>query len=112
MTLGHLDRRTRASRRAAGLAEAFAAEIGGQITDSLRIRVETAAALSVIAEDAQTRRLTGDSSISLDDLVRAVSAARRALRDIGIRPNAKREQLGPTLAEYIASKRSSAGARR
>jgi hypothetical protein len=112
LTLGHLDRRTRASRRAATLAEAFAAEIGGQITDSLRIRIETAAALSVIAEDAQTRRLAGESSISLDDLVRAVSAARRALRHIGIRPNAKREQLGPTLAEYIASKRSSSEAAR
>jgi hypothetical protein len=112
LTLGHLDRRTRASRRAAVLAQAFAAEIGGQITDSLRIRIETAAALSVIAEDAQTRRLAGDSSVSLDDLVRAVSAARRALRDIGIRPNAKREQLGPTLAEYIASKRTSVGAPR
>src|SRR5262249_4284809 len=112
LTLGHLDRRTRASRRAAALAEAFAAEIGGQLTDSLRIRIESAAALSVIAEDVQTRRLAGDSSVSLDDLVRAVSAARRALRDIGIRPNAKREQLGPTLAEYIASKRTSAGAPR
>src|SRR5262249_18782996 len=110
LTLSHLDRRTRASRRAAALGESFAAEIGGQITDSLRIRIETAAALSVIAEDAQTRRLSGDSSISLDDLVRAVSAARRALRDIGIGPHAKSEQLGPTLAEYIASKRSSSGA--
>jgi hypothetical protein len=109
LTLGHLDRRTRASRRAATLAEAFAAEIGGQITDSLRIRIETAAALSVIAEDAQTRRLAGDSSINLDDLVRAVSAARRALRDIGIKPHARHERLGPTLAEYIASKRSSSG---
>lgn len=109
LTLGHLDRRTRASRRAAALAEAFAAEIGGQISESLRIRIETAAALSVIAGDAQTRRLAGDSSVSLDDLVRAVSAARRALRDIGIRPYAKRDQLGPTLAEYIASKRSSGG---
>ena len=112
LTLGHLDRRTRASRRAAALAEAFAAEIGGQITYSLRIRIETAAALSVIAEDAQTRRLAGDSSISLDDLVRAVSAARRALRDIGIKPNTKRDQLGPTLAEYVASKRRSSEASR
>jgi hypothetical protein len=109
LTLGHLDRRTRAARRAAALAEAFAVEIGGQITDSLRIRVETAAALSVIAEDAQTRRLAGDPSVSLDDLVRAVSAARRALRDIGIKPNAKREQLGLTLAEYVASKKGSGG---
>ena len=42
--------------------------------------------------------------------VPAMSCA--ALRDIGIRPNAKREQLGPTLAEYIASKRSSSEAAR
>lgn len=86
LTLRYLDRRTRASRRAALLADAFAAEIGGQITDSLRVRIETAASLSVIAEDAQTRRLAGDNSVSLDDLVRAASAARRALRDIGSDP--------------------------
>jgi hypothetical protein len=83
-TLRALDGRTIAAKRAAALAETFAAELG-QLTPAQRVRVETAAALSAISEDAQTRRLAGDDSITLDDLVRAVSAARRAVRDLGIK---------------------------
>jgi hypothetical protein len=99
MTLDHLDRRTAAAERAIALAEAFAAELG-DLTPMQRIRVETAAALSAIAEDAQTRRLAGDSSITLDDLVRAVSAARRAVRDLGI-DDRKHEPPGPTLGDIL-----------
>lgn len=102
-TLAHLDRRTRASRRAAALAEAFAAELGGEVSEAEQVRVETAAALSVIAEDAQARRLAGDQSVSLDDLVRAASAARRAVRDLGIDHRKPRNQ-GASLAEYLAAR--------
>ena len=101
MTLDHLDARTAAARRAIALAEAFAAELG-DLTPMQRIRVETAAALSAIAEDAQTRRLAGDASITLDDLVRAVSAARRAVRDLGI--DDRKHGSEETLHEYIAKK--------
>jgi hypothetical protein len=59
----------------------------------MRVRVETAAALSAILEDAQARRLAGDTSVTLNDIVRAISAARRAVRDLGIdRKRAPEEQ--------------------
>jgi hypothetical protein len=53
-----------------------------------------------IAEDTRARRLAGDPSVTLDDLVRVDSAARRAVRDLGIRPNVA--PPGPTLTEYLA----------
>ena len=108
-TLAHLDRRTVAARRAAALAKTFAAEFGGKVTGSQRVRIECAAALSAIAEDAQTRRLAGDPTITLDDLVRATSAARRAVKDLGIKSTTS-APAGPTLAEYLASKKAPAAA--
>ena len=99
-TLGHLDGRTIASKRAATLAKTFAAELGGQLSDVQRVAVQNAAVMTAISEDAQTRRLAGDPAISLDDIVRAVSAARRAVRDLGL--DRKREPAGPSLAEYLA----------
>jgi hypothetical protein len=101
-TLAALDGRTTAAKRAAALAKTFAAELGGNLTPAQRIRVETAAALSAIAEDAQTRRLAGDPAIVLDDLVRAVSAARRAVKDLGLPKTPPAS--GPTLASYLASR--------
>lgn len=97
-TLRDLDHRTAAAKRAASLASAFESELG-ELTPAQRIRVETAAMLSAIAEDAQARRLAGDPTVNLDDLVRAVSAARRAVRDLGFRPN---KPSVPTLAEHLA----------
>jgi hypothetical protein len=106
-TLAALDGRTVAARRAAALAETFAAEFGAGLTPAQRIRVETAAALTAIAEDAQTRRLAGDPMITLDDLVRAVSAARRAVRDLGL--DRRRVPASPTLSEYLAATAEPAG---
>jgi hypothetical protein len=110
LTLDALDGRTNAAKRATALAEAFRAELG-DLTPMQRIRVETAAALSAIAEDAQTRRLAGDTSVTLDDLVRAVSAARRAVRDLGI-DDRKHEPPTRTFAELAAQAQAEAEVQR
>jgi hypothetical protein len=82
-------------------AATFEAALGGPLTEPQRLAVANAAALSAIAEDAQARRLAGDD-VSLDDIVRYTSAARRAVRDLGL-DNRKREpDPGPTLAEHLA----------
>jgi hypothetical protein len=105
-TLRALDGRTVAARRAAALAEMFAVELGGQLTEAQLVAVQNAAALQAIAEDCQMRRLAGDTDVSLDDLVRAVSAARRAARDLGIINHKAREPAaGLTLEKYLAEKR-------
>ena len=98
-TLRSLYQRTTAARRAAALAETFATELG-ELTPAQRVRVETAAMLSAIAEDAQTRRLAGDDGISLDDIVRATSAARRAVRYLGL--DRKRAPAPIDMDEYLA----------
>lgn len=110
MTLVHLDGRTIAARRATALAKMFAAELG-EVTPALRIRVETAAALTAIAEDCQTRRLAGDPAITLDDLVRAVSAARRAVRDLGIKGKSA-VTVQETFADIAARAQAEASKRR
>jgi hypothetical protein len=101
-TLRSLDGRTKAARRAAELAQALAAELGPDISDVMRTRIESAAALTAIAEDCQSRRLAGDGSVTLDDLVRATSAARRAVRDLGLDKSRHKPAAAPTLAEIAA----------
>ena len=101
ITLGHLDGRTRARKRADALAAAFAAGLGGQITDAQRLAVYNAAALTAIAEDAKARRLSGDTTVSLEDLVRLDNVAARAVKQLGI---GRRRPGRPTqtLSEYLA----------
>jgi hypothetical protein len=87
--LRHLDNRTRAAARARKLAASFEAEIGGSTTTAARIAIERAATLTVVAEDARARRLAGDLSITLDDLVRTDRAAAAAVRALGLDPKPK-----------------------
>jgi hypothetical protein len=109
-TLAALDGRTVAARRAAALVAVFSAELG-ELTPAQQIAVQNAAALTAISEDAAMRRLSGDPGITLDDLVRATSAARRAVRDLGL--DRKREPApGETFAEIAARAQAEADKRR
>jgi hypothetical protein len=103
-TISEIDARTVAGRRARDLAALFEAELG-QVTPAQRIAIASAAALVAISEDAAARRLAGDVSVALDDVVRAAAMARRAVRDLGLERRA-REARGPTLEEYLAAKRA------
>jgi hypothetical protein len=103
LTLSHLDGRTNAARRAAALAKTFAAEFGGKVTAAQLVRIECAAMLSAVAEDAGTRRLAGDPTITLDDLVRATSAARRSVRDLNLPKTPPTS--GPTLSDILRDDR-------
>jgi hypothetical protein len=89
-TLGGLDGRTAGARRRAALRETLLAGIGANATPMQHIAAENAASLIAISEDAQARRLAGDPDISLDDVIRAASAADRAVRRLGIKPPAER----------------------
>jgi hypothetical protein len=103
LTLEGLDGRTIAARRAAQLAKGFEAELGGTLSATQRLAVEQASALAAIAEDAQARRLAGDMTISLEDLVRATNAATRAVRALNIQPAAAPTPPASP-AEYLASR--------
>jgi hypothetical protein len=83
--------------RARKLVATFAAELGGDLTTAMRIAVERAATLVVLAEDARARRLAGDTTISLDDLVRTDRVAAQAVRQLGLQNKALREREGSPL---------------
>jgi hypothetical protein len=81
---GHIDGRTRAGKRARAIAAELEASFGDGITKGQRRSVESAAVLSVIAEDLAMRRLAGQP-VSLDELLRAQGVAARAIRALGLR---------------------------
>jgi hypothetical protein len=81
LTAGHLDGRTRASKRARAIAAELEAGFGAAITGVQRQAVQRAAVLSVLAEDLVMRRLAGQP-VSLDDLLRVEGVAKRAIRAV------------------------------
>src|SRR5262245_20580113 len=83
-TLSHLDQRTIAARRIATLVAMWTAQLGGKLTDGKLIAVERAASLVALAEDARARRLSGDLSISLNDVARLDNSANRAVNALSL----------------------------
>jgi hypothetical protein len=81
LTAGHLDGRTRASKRARAIAAELTAGFGDEITKVQRQAIERAAVLSVFAEDLVMRRLAGQP-VSLDELLRCEAVAKRAIRAV------------------------------
>jgi hypothetical protein len=104
VTIDHLDRRTRAGRRASELVRAFETELGG--TERLRPgqyeAVRRAAALSAIADDFQARRLAGQP-VDVTELVKVCNLARRAVLDLGIKPTGQAAPHVP-LRERLAAR--------
>jgi hypothetical protein len=80
VSLHHLDGRYRSTRRAKALARSWCAQMPNEVTEAQRIEIERAATLLVLSEDTRARRLGGDLSISLDDLVRLDRWSAQALR--------------------------------
>jgi hypothetical protein len=103
-----VDHRHPVARRARKIAASFAAQIGRDLSPAEHAAVLRAGELIAISEDARARRLSGDASVSLDDLVRVDSAARRALKDLGLKPPGAAKP-GPNLAEYLRSKYGAPG---
>jgi hypothetical protein len=83
-TVESLDNRTVAGRRASQLIRAFEAQLGGKLAGAQLLAVHRAATLVAIAQDAQVRRLAGDLSITLVDVVRMDNVANRAVQALGL----------------------------
>ncbi len=99
-----LDGRTRVARRVRELVATFVRDLGGAPSPSQAAAVQNAAASIVLAEDARARRLAGDASVSLADIVRMGNIADRQLRSLGLKPGAAAKPAVPSLAEYLASR--------
>jgi hypothetical protein len=107
MTVGHLDHRTRASKRACALAAELAAGFGAEITRMQLQAVERAAVLCAIAEDLATRRLAGQP-VPMDELLRAEGVARRAVRAVVAERPAKPAGLTLARARWAADEQAKA----
>jgi hypothetical protein len=81
LTVGHLDRRTRAAKRASAIAAELEAGFKGETTAVQRQSIGRAAVLCALAEDLGARRLAGQP-IPLDHLLRAEGCAKRAVRAV------------------------------
>ena len=64
----------------------------------MMLKVTAAAEASVVAEEARARFLQGDTTISLDDVVRADRRAASAVAALGIR---ERPQSGSTFSDIF-----------
>jgi hypothetical protein len=104
-TVDTLDQRTRGARRVAELTAVFEAELrktGRTLTAAEGAAVRNAALLSAISEDAGARRLAGDATVTLEDVVRLSRAAAAAMKALAIKPSGT--PAPPTLAEHLASR--------
>jgi hypothetical protein len=68
LTAGHLDGRTRGTKRARQIAAELTADFGPEITETQKQAAERAAMLCALAEDLAARRLAGEA-VSLDELM-------------------------------------------
>jgi hypothetical protein len=97
-----LDGRTYVARRIRELTAGLLAELGGNASPLLAVRVRRVAELTAAAEVLRNRALKGES-IDIDKLTKLESETRRAERALGIKIEPGKS-AAPTLAEYLAAK--------
>ena len=101
-----IDGRTPLGRRLRDIADQLAAGLGGwsALTELQAAAVRKAAELAALAEDARAKRLKGDTTITLDDVVRLDRLAEQSVRRLGL-PSAAGEPAetpAPDLRTYLA----------
>lgn len=101
-TLTKIDRRFRFGRRVTELAKLFTAAVAGEITPLRRHKIEEAAQLTAIAEQARGDFMR-DGKGALDDIAAIERKAYLAVRAIGIIEAKRRE---PSLGDYLAQRTS------
>lgn len=96
LTLGHLDGRTIAARRAHELIETIEADLGGadNLSEGSRQLVQRAAVLGTFIESCEAQWL-GGAAVDLADYLAAINSQRRVLSTIGL--ERRQRDVSPTL---------------
>ena len=99
LTLGQLDGRTAAARRARELIEAIELDLGGgdRLSEGSRQLVQRAAVLGTFIESCEAQWLGGEP-VDLSGYLAAINSQRRVLATIGLERKAR--DVTPSLAEY------------
>jgi hypothetical protein len=111
LTLGDLDRRTTASRRAAALIESFEQDLlndGDRLGEGKRQLIQRAAVLGTFIESCEAQWLSG-GSVELADYLAAINSQRRVLATLGL-DRRSRKPLRSLLGQIVdADAQHSAG---
>jgi hypothetical protein len=101
LTLGHLDQRTAAARRARELIDAIELDLGGsdRLSEGSRQLVQRAAVLGTFIESCEAAWLGGDA-VDLTEYLAAINSQRRVLATIGLERRAR--EVLPSFADYVA----------
>lgn len=97
LTLGHLDGRTRAARRARDLIAGIEEDLGGsdRLTEAERQLVQRAGILGAVIEHAESRFLAGGGEVELADYLAACNSQRRILTTLGLQRRSRDVVLDP-----------------
>jgi hypothetical protein len=93
-----LDLRSRGGRRAAQLAKHFERALGSNLDETQRLAVARASTMVALLEDVRTRKVNGDSAVSVEEVLRLDFAAASALRQLGLPSSAPSTS---SLADYL-----------
>jgi hypothetical protein len=108
------DQRTRYGRRYRHYIKLFRERVGAGVSDALVVaKIEHAARLMALAEQASAKALRNDPSVTLDEVIRLQRSADLAVRklDLDGKPpagTAVKPTSQPPLASYLAGKGDSA----
>jgi hypothetical protein len=104
ITLGHIDQRSEAWKRARQLIETLELERGGpdHITEGMRQLVQRAAVLSAVIENMEAMWVAG-SPIDMAGYLSAIGVQRRVLLSLGLERQAPRD-VTTSLSGYLADK--------
>lgn len=94
-----VDNRLPMARRFRDLCKAYAAEAGGNLSESEKGLIRQAACMSIRAEALQAAIVSGEI-VSADDVIRLSSEARRTLQPI-IAKASRHKAAEPTLHDYL-----------
>jgi hypothetical protein len=95
-----IDKRGRLYLRIVELTKLFEAELGPELTPMQRLRLEQAAQLMAIAEEARGRWMRKEGE-NLHDIVRCERAALLALRELGLAVTGATHQSDAGLGDYL-----------
>jgi hypothetical protein len=91
-TLDQIDQRTRSARRTRELIALWTQALGGAPSPVEKMAITHAAACQALCEDMQARALSGDTSITPDQVVKVSNIAQRAIRALNL-PTTERESI-------------------
>jgi hypothetical protein len=83
-TIDQIDQRTRSARRTRELIALWTQALGGSVTPVQAMAIVHAAACQALCEDLQSRALSGDTTVTPEQVVKISNIAQRGIRALNL----------------------------